>query len=162
MKKEKLRKRRESLFAGDTLEEITSKSRPTIETSRGSHERLERRTAAKRTDAESSLYADEPASEVQNTLMASRGAAAGAERSVRIPIRRPSQRPGTVAKELAAAKAASPGTTLDGKDEAPPPPPPGPPPDVPRTTVPVQRRNMQTLLGESPHKDDTEEAKYRV
>ena len=79
-----------------------------------------------------------------------------------IPIRRPSQRPGTVAKELAAAKAASPGTTLDSKDEAPPPPPPGPPPDVPRTTVPVQRRNMQTLLGESPHKDDTEEAKYRV
>ena len=40
--------------------------------------------------------------------------------------------------------------------------PPGPPPDVPRTTVPVQRQNMQTLLGESPHKDDTEEAKYRV
>ena len=55
----------------------------------------------------------------------------------------------------------SPGASLDGKDDAPPPPPPpGPPPDVPRTTVPVQRRNMQTLLGESPHKDD--EAKYRV
>ena len=78
-----------------------------------------------------------------------------------IPIRRPSQRPGTVAKELAAAKAASPGTTLDSKDDAPPPPPPpGPPPEAPRTTVPVQRRNMQTLLGESSHKDD--EAKYRV
>jgi len=70
-----------------------------------------------------------------------------------------------VAKELAAAKASSPGASLDGKDEAPPPPPPpGPPPDLPRTTVPVQRRNLQTLLGSSPHTDDNEEqeAKYRV